>query len=186
MFQLELFPAQEFEAPLPPPRLEGGHLQGLYNQLAAKFGLPPAKVEVTLRRATGGMIRYGPPHVIRVSGHMSAEDQKETLLHETAHAICHSQWGPEEGHSRRFWEVARQLGVKRKSAPETEQLKAIRRANARYVYRCMGCLAEWTRRKPFRGGRLCASCQRKGQPARLILVRRPARKTVLEGRKAIR
>lgn len=178
MFQLELFSAEEFEArrPLPPGDKDG--LQKLYNQIAATHGLPPARVEVTMRRATGGMIRYGPPHVIRVSGHMSTEDQRETLLHETAHAICHARWGPEEGHSKRFWEVARQLGVRRRSAPLTEQLKAVRQANARYVYRCIGCLSEWARRKPFRGGRLCAACLRKGHPARLILVRRPARKTV--------
>lgn len=186
MFQLELFPAEEFEARRPQPRVDKDSLQRLYNQLAASYGLPAARVEVTLRRATGGMIRYGPPHVIRVSGHMSPEDQRETLLHETAHAICHSRWGPEEGHSNRFWEVARQLGVRRKSAPVTEQLKAVRQANARYVYRCLGCLAEWTRRKPFRGGRLCATCLRKGQPARLILVRKPPRKTVSLERRSIR
>jgi hypothetical protein len=57
------------------------------------------------------VIQYGPPHVIRISLHMSPEDRLQTLLHEAAHAICHARWGPEEGHSRRFWTIARRLGV---------------------------------------------------------------------------
>jgi predicted SprT family Zn-dependent metalloprotease len=137
------------------------------------YGLPAARVVLSTRRATGGVILYGPPHVIRISGHMSAEDRVQTLLHESAHAICHARHGPDEGHSRRFWAVARQLGVKRKSAPETDRLLAVRAANARYAYRCPGCAAEWTRKKAFGRARLCASCERAGRPARLVLVRRP-------------
>jgi predicted SprT family Zn-dependent metalloprotease len=171
--QLELFPSA------PPPakslRENERRLQALYDQLADRFGLAPAKILVTARRATGGVIQYGPPHVIRISAFMSEEDRKETLLHETAHSICHEKWGPCEGHSARFWAIARQLGVTRKTAPETERLAAIRAANARYAYRCVGCAAEWTRRTPFGRARLCASCEGKGRPSRLILVRRPKR-----------
>ncbi|HKC25875.1 MAG TPA: SprT-like domain-containing protein [Thermoanaerobaculia bacterium] len=148
-------------------------LQARYDALAVTHGLPPARVVLSGRRATGGVIQYGPPHTIRISFHMSAEDRLQTLLHEAAHAICHARWGAEEGHSRRFWTIARRLGVERKSAPETERLRTIRALNARYSYRCPGCTAEWTRKKPFGRARLCAACERKGRPARLILVRRP-------------
>jgi hypothetical protein len=148
-------------------------LQERYDAVAVRHGLPAARVLLSVRRATGGVIQYGPPHVIRISAHMEPRDRVQTLLHEAAHAICHARWGAEEGHSRRFWVVARQLGVERTAAPETERLRVVRAVNARYSYRCPGCTAEWTRRTPFGRARLCASCDRKGRPSRLILVRRP-------------
>lgn len=165
-----------FSEPLPPREVlvsDQKALQARYDAVAVRYGLPPARVLLSTRRATGGVIQYGPPHVIRVSAHMDRRDRIQTLLHEAAHAICHARWGPDEGHSHRFWVVARQLGVERKAAPETERLRAVRAANARYSYRCPGCTAEWTRRTPFGRARLCASCDRKGRPSRLILVRRP-------------
>ena len=152
---------------------EQAGLQARYDSLAAEWKLPPARVVLTGRRATGGLIAYGPPHVIRISRHMSREDRLQTLLHETAHAICFAQWGVAEGHSPRFWVLAKKLGVARRTAPETERLRRVREANARYAYRCPGCTAEWTRRTPFGRARLCAACERAGRPARLILVRRP-------------
>ena len=169
--QLELFPD-----PDPEPKAlhaEEAALQRRYDSLAVRYGLPAARVVLSVRRATGGVIQYGPPHVIRISAHMTQEDRLQTLLHETAHAICHARHGPEEGHSERFWKLAQALGVKRRSAPETERLRSVRAANARYAYRCPGCAEEWTRRKPFGRARLCLSCERKGRPSRLILVRRP-------------
>jgi len=171
--QLELFLEPE-----PEPRSlveERRRLQALYDGLAKRFDLPPAEVVLSTRRSTGGVIQYGPPHVIRVSAHMTPADRTETLLHETAHAVCHSVWGACEGHSERFWQVARELGVTRRAAPETPRLAAVRLANARYTYRCVGCASEWTRRTPFGRARLCASCEGKGRPSRLILVRRPPR-----------
>lgn len=169
--QLDLF----LEDPPSPAELqrEQAGLQARYDSLAAQWKLPPARIVLTPRRATGGVITYGPPHVIRVSSHMSRDDRLQTLLHETAHAICFAQWGVAEGHSPRFWSLAKKLGVARKTAPETERLRRVREANARYAYRCPGCTAEWTRRTPFGRARLCASCERAGRPARLILVRRP-------------
>ena len=173
LVQLDLFSG-------PPPSREELHadqasLQALYDTLAQIYRLPAARVELSSRRATGGVIQYGPPHVIRVSAHMSPADRRETLLHETAHAICHDRWGVDEGHSSRFWEIAQELGVTRKAAPETDRLATIRARNARYVYRCIGCLGEWTRRTAFGRARLCASCEGKGRPSRLVLVRRPKR-----------
>src|SRR5664280_2136216 len=126
---------------------EEAALQARYDSLAEQWKLPRARVVLSTRRATGGVITYGPPHVIRVSSHMSAEDRLQTLLHETAHAICFACWGVAEGHSPRFWLVARKLGVARRVAPETERLRRVREANARYAYRCPGCTAEWTRRR---------------------------------------
>jgi predicted SprT family Zn-dependent metalloprotease len=172
--QLELF-----AEPVPPRealREEERTLQSTYDRLAVKFGLPAARVSLSLRRATGGVIQYGPPHTIRISAHMSTRDRLETLLHETAHAICHARYGSSEGHSSRYWVIARKLGVTRRSAPETNRLAEIRSANARYVYRCVGCTAEWTRKTPFGRARLCAACDGKGRPSRLILVRRPKRR----------
>jgi predicted SprT family Zn-dependent metalloprotease len=171
LVQLDLF----HEPPIPHDvlRAEERALQQKYDDLADAFGLPPARIQLSPRRATGGVITYGPPHVIRISSHMSTGDRLQTLLHEAAHAICHERFGPDEGHSRRFWQVARRLGVKRKAAPETPRLHAVRSANARYAYRCPGCTHEWTRRTPFGRARLCAVCERAGRPARLILVRRP-------------
>jgi predicted SprT family Zn-dependent metalloprotease len=160
------------------PRSDDGRagerdLQARYDSLARAHGLPPARVILSSRRATGGVIQYGAPHVIRISSHMDAEDRLQTLLHEAAHALCHARWGPEEGHSPRFWTIARELGVARKTAPETERLRRVRERNARYAYRCPGCAAEWTRRTAFGRARLCAACEGAGRPARLVLVRRP-------------
>jgi hypothetical protein len=86
------------------PRSDDGRagerdLQARYDSLARAHGLPPARVILSSRRATGGVIQYGAPHVIRISSHMDAEDRLQTLLHEAAHALCHARWGPEEGHS---------------------------------------------------------------------------------------
>ena len=172
--QLDLFPEPKPErAAL---AADERALQARYDALAARFKLPAARIVISTRRATGGVIQYGPPHVIRISSHMAAEDRRQTLLHEVAHAVCHARYGAEEGHSRRFWGVARELGVVRKAAPETERLRLVRTANARYAYRCPGCGEEWTRRRPFGRARLCAACESAGRPARLILVRRPPKR----------
>jgi erythromycin esterase-like protein len=174
LVQLDLF---DGDAPAPEEVRAGERdLQARYDALAKAHGLPPARVILSSRRATGGVIQYGTrgdPHVIRVSSHMRPDDRLQTLLHETAHAICAARWGAEEGHSPRFWTVARDLGVVRTAAPETERLRRVRESNARYAYRCPGCAAEWTRRTAFGRARLCAACERAGRPARLVLVRRP-------------
>lgn len=171
LVQLDLF--SEAASALEDVRAGERDLQDRYDALARAHGLPPARVILSGRRATGGVIQYGNPHVIRISIHMGDADRLQTLFHEAAHAYCHTRWGSEEGHSPRFWTVARRLGVVRKAAPETERLRRIRERNARYAYRCPGCAAEWTRRTAFGRARLCAACERAGRPARLVLVRRP-------------
>ena len=77
-----------FAEPAPQPdavKAETRQLQARYDALAVAFGLPPSRVVLSARRATGGVIQYGPPHTIRISLHMSPEDRLQTLLHETAH-----------------------------------------------------------------------------------------------------
>jgi len=96
-------------------------------RLRRLWRIGPAEVRLSRRRLTGGVIHYGVPHRIVISAHMSEEDQRETLLHEVAHAICWTRDGDaREGHGRRFWSVAKALGVERRWAPETEALASWR------------------------------------------------------------
>ncbi len=148
-----------------------------YERHRATWGIGEAMIELSRRRLTGGVIRYGRPHRIVISLHMSVEERRETLLHEIAHAVCWTRDGDSrEGHGARFWEVARSLGVRRRAAPETEALRTHREAKAVHLYRCEGCETDWRRFRPFRRAMLCASCHRKGRPARLRKVRLPAAK----------
>lgn len=148
-------------------------LQAEYDRLRSLWNLGAAAVELSARRLTGGVIRYGHPHRIQISRHMSPEERMETLRHEAAHAACWARDGnAEEGHGPRFWAIARALGVRRRAAPETEALRNHRERTAIHVYRCEGCAGEWRRARPFGRSMLCASCHRKGKPARLRKERR--------------
>lgn len=146
-------------------------LQDFYDSLAEKFGLHPARVRISRRKLTGGHIIYGPPHTIVISAHLSQKDRLETLKHEAAHAYCFKTSGPDEAHSPKFWRVARSFGARRRHAPETEALERFRRERD-IVYRCESCRGEFHRLRPYRRAMLCASCHRKGKPARLVRVRR--------------
>ena len=81
LVQLDLF---DGDAPAPEEIRAGERdLQARYDALAKAHGLPPARVILSGRRATGGVIQYGmrgDPHVIRVSSHMSADDRLQTRL----------------------------------------------------------------------------------------------------------
>jgi predicted SprT family Zn-dependent metalloprotease len=142
-------------------------LQRLYDRVAARFGFDPARVRVSRRKLTGGHIEYGPPHRITISGHLSAAEQRDTLLHEAAHAWAWRREGPRGGHGPLFRRLARTLGVRPGGAPETPALAAFRSQRARHVYRCDGCARLFRRVRPFRGARECLSCHRAGRPARL-------------------
>jgi hypothetical protein len=146
-------------------------LQRLYDALAERFGLDPARVVVSRRKLTGGHITYGPPHSIVVSAHLSFKDQIETLKHEAAHAFCFRETGPDEAHSPKFWKVARSFGTRRRHAPETVALTEFRRKRE-ILYRCETCRGDFVRVRPFRRAMLCAACHRKGRPARLRRIRR--------------
>ena len=155
----------------PDPELR---LQRLYDRLAARFGFDPARVRVSNRKLTGGHIEYGPPHRITISGHLTEAEQRDTLLHEAAHAWAWRLEGPRTGHGRLFRRLARTLGAHPGGAPETQALAAFRARRARHVYRCDGCARLFRRFRPFRGARECLSCHRAGRPARLRRVRSEA------------
>jgi predicted SprT family Zn-dependent metalloprotease len=154
-----LFAIEEAEA--------GLRLQRLYDRLASRFGFAPARVRVSRRKLTGGHIEYGPPHRITISGHLTEAEQRDTLLHEAAHAWAWHREGPRTGHGLLFRRLARTLGVRPGGAPETPALAFFRARRARYVYRCDGCARLFRRFRPFRGARECLSCHRAGRPARL-------------------
>lgn len=141
-------------------------LQRLYDALADRFGLHPAKVIVSKRKLTGGHITYGPPHRIVISAHLTPKDRIETLKHEAAHAFCFRTDGPDEAHSPKFWKIARAFGAKRRHAPQTVALSQFR-SRKEIVYRCESCRGNFERIRPFRRAMLCAACHRKGRPARL-------------------
>jgi hypothetical protein len=142
-------------------------LQLLYDRLAARFGLDPARVRLSRRKLTGGEIVYGPPHRIVVSAHLSLAQQEDTLRHEAAHAWVWRLDGARAGHGPLFRRLSRTLGAIDGGAPETRALQEYREKRARVVYRCEGCGRLFRRFRPFRGARECLSCHRAGRPARL-------------------
>ena len=153
-----LFPAE--------PADEEARLQALYDRLAARFGLGPAAVRISRRKLTGGEIRYGNPHTITISAHLSEGERLETLLHEAAHAWAFARRGARAGHGPLFQRLARQLGARGGHAPVTAALSAFRERK-QILYRCPGCSAEFRRFRPFRGTRHCVACHRAGRPSRL-------------------
>lgn len=152
--------------PLAEPDPES-RLQLLYDRLAARFGFDPARVRLSRRKLTGGVIVYGPPHRIAVSAHLSASEQEDTLRHEAAHAWAWRLEGPRVGHGRLFRRLSQTLGARDGGAPETEALREFRRKRYRVAYRCDGCARVFRRVRPFRVARECLACHRKGLPARL-------------------
>jgi len=151
---------------------EEAHLQRLYDRLAARFGLDPARVRLSRRKLTGGEIVYGPPHRITISWHLSSAEREETLRHEAAHAWAFRRKGPRVGHGSLFKKLARQIGAKRGAAPETQALAEFRQRRA-IAYRCEGCGGLFRRIRPFRGARECLACWRTGRPSRLRKVQSP-------------
>ena len=105
-------------------------LQRLYDRLAARFGLGPARVRVSRRKLTGGEIIYGTPHRITISAHLPPAEQEETLKHEAAHAWAFRRKGARAGHGPLFRRLARQIGANRGPAPETPALADFRKRRA--------------------------------------------------------
>jgi predicted SprT family Zn-dependent metalloprotease len=150
-----------FEAPD-----EEAGLQQLYDRLAARFGFGPARVRLSRRKLTGGEIRYGRPHAITISAHLSERERRETLLHEAAHAWAFARQKKPLGHGALFRRLASQLGARGGHAPLTPALVEFR-ARKRVVYRCEGCRLLFRRFRPFRRPRYCLACDRAGRPSRL-------------------
>lgn len=141
-------------------------LQHLYDRLAARFGLDPARVRLSRRKLTGGEIVYGPPHRITISAHLSSREQDDTLRHEAAHAWAFRVRGARVGHGALFRRLAGRLGAKPGGAPTTRALEEFREKRT-IAYRCEGCGALFRRIRPFRGARECLACWRAGRPSRL-------------------
>ena len=148
-------------------------LQFLYDRLAARFGLEPARVCLSRRKLTGGQILYGPPHAITISAHLPAAEREDTLRHEAAHAWAFRLEGPRPAHGPLFRHLARQIGAKPGHAPETHALKEFRKRR-NIVYRCEGCGLLFRRARRFRGRRDCVACYRVRRPSRLRLLQAPA------------
>ena len=147
-------------------------LQRLYDRIAARFGLDPARVRLSRRKLTGGEIIYGPPHRITISAHLSPAERRETLRHEAAHAWVFRLEGPRSGHGALFRRLSRQIGAKRGPAPMTSALADFRERRV-IEYRCEGCGEVFRRMRAFRGARDCVACWRAGKPSRLRRVRSP-------------
>ena len=151
---------------------EEKRLQSLYDRLAARFGLDPARVRISRRKLTGGEIVYGSPHRVTISAHLSVREKEDTLRHEAAHAWAFRLRGARVGHGALFRRLAGWLGAKSGGAPETRALEEFRKKRM-ILYRCEGCGALFRRIRPFRGARECLACWRAGRPARLKKVRSP-------------
>jgi predicted SprT family Zn-dependent metalloprotease len=153
-----LFPAEPLD--------EESRLQRFYDRIAARFGLGAAQVRLSRRKLTGGEIRYGRPHVITISAHLSETERLDTLLHETAHAWAFALRGARAGHGAFFQRLAALLGARGGNAPVTPALTQFR-ARKQILYRCDGCQRIFRRFRAFRGARYCVACDRAGRPSRL-------------------
>jgi predicted SprT family Zn-dependent metalloprotease len=148
------------------PVSDEDRLQVLYDRLASRFGLGPARVILSRRKLTGGEIRYGRPHRITVSAHLTPREQEETLRHEAAHAWAFQLRGARARHGPLFRRLAALLGAGTGPAPVTEALAAFRKERE-LVYRCEGCRRDFRRIRPFRGRADCLACWRAKRPSRL-------------------
>jgi hypothetical protein len=158
----------QFSFPIAEPDAEA-RLQHLYDRLSSRFGFGPARVRLSHRKLTGGLIVYGRPHRITISGHLSPAEREDTLRHEAAHAWAWALEGSRAAaHGPLFRRLARALGARDGHAPETPALREFRDSRARVVYRCWGCGRLFHRFRPFRGPRECLACHRAGRPARLV------------------
>jgi hypothetical protein len=155
------------------PLGEEDRLQALYDRLAARFGLGPARVRLSRRKLTGGHICYGPPHAITISSHLSFAEKEDTLRHEAAHAWAFELEGARSAHGRLFRRLARLIGARSGHASETPALQEFRKRRE-IVYRCEGCSRLFRRMRRFRGRRHCVLCYRAGRPSRLRLLAPPA------------
>jgi SprT-like family len=147
-------------------------LQLLYDRLAARFGFDGARVTLSRRKLTGGAIRYGRPHGITISAHLSPRDREDTLRHEAAHAWAFRLRGRRIGHGPLFRRLAARLGASPGDAPLTAALAEFRRKR-RLLYRCEGCGRDFHRIRPFRGRADCLACWRAKRPSRLRRVSGP-------------
>lgn len=145
---------------------EEERLQRLYDRLAARFGFDAARVTLSTRKLTGGVILYGRPHRITISAHLSPNERDDTLRHEAAHAWAFALKGRRVGHGPLFRRLAAFLGAGEGHAPLTPALEEFRRKRE-LLYRCEGCGSDFRRFRPFKGRTDCLACWRAKRPSRL-------------------
>jgi predicted SprT family Zn-dependent metalloprotease len=148
------------------PQCDEARLQLLYNRLAARFSFEAAHVRLSARKLTGGEIRYGQPHRITISAHLSARDREDTLRHEAAHAWAFRLKGRRVGHGPLFRRLSAQLGASGGPAPLTPALSEYRRKRE-VLYRCEGCGQDFRRVRPFVRRTDCLACWQEKRPSRL-------------------
>jgi predicted SprT family Zn-dependent metalloprotease len=153
------------------PQGDEARLQFLYDRLAESFSFGAARVRLSARKLTGGEIRYGQPHRITVSAHLSPRDREDTLRHEAAHAWAFRLKGRRVGHGPLFRRLAAQLGASGGRAPVTAALSEFRRQRE-VLYRCEGCGRDFCRVRPFKRRTDCLACWRAKRPSRLTRVQR--------------
>lgn len=137
-------------------------LQNEYDLLRAKYGMGPAIVQYSSRRATGGLIQFANNtrsyHIITISSHMPYHEQLQTLAHEAAHAFC----GHKEHHSEKFWRVAESFGCARRGAPVTQEVERKRAERITHNYDCPACGYEFKTHRKLKGLRYHKACYDKG------------------------
>lgn len=148
------------------PQGDEARLQFLYDRMAARFSFGGARVRLSTRKLTGGEIRYGQPHRITISAHLSAHDREDTLRHEAAHAWAFQLRGRRVGHGPLFRRLAAQLGASGGHAPLTAALQEFRRKRE-VLYRCEGCGQDFRRVRPFKRRMDCLACWRQRSPSLL-------------------
>jgi predicted SprT family Zn-dependent metalloprotease len=153
------------------PLSDEERLQLLYDRLATRFGFGEARVSLSRRKLTGGEIRYGTPHGITISAHLTPGEQEDTLRHEAAHAWAFRIRGARVGHGPLFRRLAGLLGAGVGHAPVTAALAAFRKQR-QILYRCEGCRRDFRRIRPLRGRADCLACWRAKRPSRLTRVAR--------------
>ena len=144
-------------------------LQIEYDRLRDQYGMGPAIVQYSSRRATGGLIQYANKtrsyHIITISSHMPYHEQLQTLAHEAAHAFC----GHAEHHSERFWMVAEMFGCARRGAPPTLESERKRAERITHDYDCPVCGFAFKTHRKLKGIRYHKTCLAKGYKQPLVL-----------------
>src|SRR5262249_32859510 len=148
------------------PLDEEERLQRLYDRLAARFGFDAARVTLSRRKLTGGEIRYGRPHTISISAHLSQIERQDTRRHEAAQAWAYRLKGRRTAHGPLLRRLAAQLGASPGHAPMTKALAEFRRRHE-ILYRCEGCGTDFRRVRRFRSRMDCLACWRAKRPSRL-------------------
>ena len=135
--------------------MEFGEAAGMARELMGRFGLSDWAFGWNRRKRSLGLCRYREKR-IELSGHFvranDAEQVRETILHEIAHALA----GEKAGHGAAWKAACARVGCK---AERCDKGVAVM-PRGRWTARCGGCGKEyWRHRRPARRARYwCRSC----------------------------